>query len=68
MNKHWFKLKTYPGAACCPLCRLPETEGQFSSECHCWDTDTTVVTEAQQNQPPAPEAEPTIELMIERLR
>ena len=21
----------------CPVCRLPETEGEHTDECHCWD-------------------------------
>jgi hypothetical protein len=33
----WFIPAKYPdGVVICPLCRLPETTGEYRRECKCW--------------------------------
>ncbi len=38
INGQWFVPAKYPqGVIVCPLCHLPETAGEYKSECKCWD-------------------------------
>ena len=42
-EEYWYQYPSAdgypPGIVVCPLCGLPETEGQYFEECDCWDGD-----------------------------